>query len=250
MASAQRAQFFAIEADAVRPQLERKIRTLENVTVQTRTRSRLQELDKRYASPLFQNSDGFNFDLTDNTQVLGFTDIFQYLQGRVPGLQINSSFGNWNLQWRGSPTAVFLDEMPVDAATLSNIPVNDIAYVKVMRPPFLGAVGGGAGGAVAIYTRRGNDGVRSNAPGLAKGQIIGYSSGKEFYSPDYATSSPLHDVADVRSTLLWKPFILTDATTRKVKIEFYNNDVSKKLRLVLEGVNAEGKLARVEQIIE
>jgi hypothetical protein len=35
-----------------------------------------------------------------------------------------------------------------------------------------------------------------------------------------------------------------------VKLEFYNNDSSRKLRIVLEGVNADGRMARVEKIIE
>jgi len=55
---------------------------------------------------------------------------------------------------------------------------------------------------------------------------------------------------DVRTTLYWNPYILTDATNHKVKLEFYNNDISKKLRVVLEGINADGKLARVEKVIE
>jgi hypothetical protein len=35
-----------------------------------------------------------------------------------------------------------------------------------------------------------------------------------------------------------------------VQFEFYNNDISRKLRIVLEGINAEGKLARVEKVLE
>jgi hypothetical protein len=41
-----------------------------------------------------------------------------------------------------------------------------------------------------------------------------------------------------------------DKTNNKIKIEYYNNDVSKKLLLTIEGVNASGKLIHIEKIIE
>jgi hypothetical protein len=43
---------------------------------------------------------------------------------------------------------------------------------------------------------------------------------------------------------------MTDKKMRTVKLEFFNNDITKKFRIVLEGVNAMGKLARVEKVIE
>ena len=44
---------------------------------------------------------------------------------------------------------------PVDLSYLSSVNMDDVAYIKVFRPPFIGAVGGGAGGAIAIYSRKG-----------------------------------------------------------------------------------------------
>jgi hypothetical protein len=41
------------------------------------------------------------------------------------------------------------------AQQVANIPMTDIAIVKAFPPPFLGAPGGG--GAIAIYTRRGDE---------------------------------------------------------------------------------------------
>jgi len=46
------------------------------------------------------------------------------------------------------------------------------------------------------------------------------------------------------------PYILTNAANRKVPISFYNNDFTKKFRVVLEGINADGKMIRIEKIIE
>ena len=173
------------------------------------------------------------------------------MQGRVAGLQINGTGSNASLQWRGSTPALFLNEMQTDVSQLSSVSVNDVAYIKVLRPPFMGAVGGGAGGAIAVYTKKGGDVKPEPGKGLNKGIVVGYSTPKEFYSPNYKDLSGSSEVAaDYRTTLYWNPAILTDATRKKVRLEFYNNDITKAFRIVLEGVNEFGKMVRVEKVVQ
>jgi hypothetical protein len=223
---------------------------LQTVTVRTKVKSRLQELDDKYASGLFKGSDGYFFDLTTGNAPGAF-DIFSYLQGKVAGLQITGSGPNTSLTWRGSQTSLFLNEMPSDPSMISTININEIAYIKVLRPPFLGSFGGGAGGAVAIYTKKGGDIKQTPGKGLNKSIVTGYSSPKEFYSPNYKDLSASSEVAaDYRSTLFWKPVILTDGSRQKVRVEFYNNDITKAFRVVLEGVNEIGKMIRIEKVIQ
>jgi hypothetical protein len=249
-----RGRFFAAEADRIKPDLERRVKTLETVTVRARTRSRNEQLDETYASGLFRGSDAVSFDLVNDPFATGALNIFQYLQGKVAGLQINNASGGAmpQLSWRGGTPSLFLNEMPMDPSGLQNIPVTDIAYVKVFRPPFFGASGGGAGGAIAVYTKKGGEqsANQQSIPGLEKGILVGYAAPKEFYMPDYSKESPLYEVTDVRTTLYWAPYILTDGGNRRVSIQFYNNDISTRLRVVLEGMNAEGRLTRVERLIE
>lgn len=249
-----RGKFFATEADRVRPDLARRVRTLETVTVTARQRSRAQEMDDNYTSGLFKGGDAAGtFDLVNDPFATGALNIFQYLQGKVAGLQITTAGagGTPTLSWRGGTPSLFLNEMQMDPQSLQNIPVQDVAYIKVFRPPFFGAPGGGAGGAIAVYTKKGNEQTNtSTAPGLEKGILVGYAAPKEFYSPDYSKENPLHEVTDVRTTIFWAPYILTDAGNRRVSIQFYNNDISTRLRVVLEGMNAEGRLTRVEKLIE
>jgi hypothetical protein len=57
-------------------------------------------------------------------------------------------------------------------------------------------------------------------------------------------------VADYRSTLFWDPAVLTGPGRQKVKLEFYNNDISKSFRVVLEGVNEFGKMVRIEKVLQ
>lgn len=128
--------------------------TLDEVVVVAQRKKPIDIFDAQVSSGLFTGGNARIFDGLDG-QFLGFANILSYLQGRVAGLQVQQSGADFTLQWRGQTTAIFLDEMPVDAQTISTIPPGDIAMIKVFSPPFLGAFTGGGGGAVAIYTKRG-----------------------------------------------------------------------------------------------
>jgi hypothetical protein len=56
--------------------------------------------------------------------------------------------------------------------------------------------------------------------------------------------------ADYRKTLYWNPFVITDKKKRRILLPFYNNDITKKLKIILEGCNEDGKLTRVEKILQ
>src|SRR5690606_27552006 len=103
---------------------------------------------------MFSSADGYTFDLTKDTPTS--FNIFQYLLSRVAALNIMCDYNHPSLSWRGGRPALYLDEMPVDVSMLSSININDVALIKVLRPPFMGGFGGG-NGAIAVYTKRGND---------------------------------------------------------------------------------------------
>jgi hypothetical protein len=247
---ASRNAFFAQKREEVIPQLNKKIKTLEEVVVRSKTGKRQEELDKKYASGLFSGSDARTFNLLDDPYAVSSVNALNYLEGKVAGLMITGSGNDYTATWRSGTPAFFLDEMPVDIEEISSIAVSDIAMIKVFSPPFIGAFGNGAGGAISIYRKKGgDDDTKHGSRGLEKGQAVGYTPVKQFYSPDYANFSPLNEVEDVRSTLYWQPYVLTDKTTRRIKLEFYNNDISNSLRIIMEGMNENGRVVRVEKII-
>ena len=128
-----------------------KATLLPAVLVQTTTKSIAQQFNDEYVSALFRSGNERMISIMDDPAAIGSRSILNYLQGRVAGLQITST----GASWRGGPVAFFLDEMRVDAQTVSGIPITDIAIVKAFPPPFFGSFGGGA--AVAVYTRRGGE---------------------------------------------------------------------------------------------
>lgn len=116
-----------------------------------------EQLSETYGIHLFRGVDGTWFDLQgDNATsgVIAYTNILDWLQGRVAGLQVYS-FRNIRVPFlRARPTAIFLDEMRVDYSVLNDLSVADIGLVKVMTAPYAAGLNS-PGGAIAIYTKRG-----------------------------------------------------------------------------------------------
>jgi hypothetical protein len=246
-----RNRFIEDETARLKPLQDKKVQTLEAVTVRGRQKTEAQKLDEQYASGLFAGGDAFSFDLVNDPVATSFMDIFSYLQGRVPGLIITTSSNGTSLQWRGSTPSVFMNEVRVDIDQMKTTPVSDIAMVKVFRPGSAVGVGGSPGGAIAVYMKKGAERrIDPSIKGLEMVRIAGYSVVREFYSPDYSQINDISTVEDIRTTLYWNPYILTDKSSQKTTIHFYNSDITKKLRIVLEGINVDGKLVRIEKIIQ
>jgi hypothetical protein len=221
--------------------------TLQEVTVTSKTKSKEQVLSEKYSSGFFSRNEAGLFDLTDNSKAIFTRNILEYLQSKVAGLDIVQN----NVTWRGDKPVFFLNEMQVEQDMALNIDMNNIAMIKVFRPPFMFATGGGRGGAIAIYTKKGDDAKYVNdIKGLDYVLLEGYTKFKEFYSPKYESKYDFPNKPDTRTTLYWNPYIITNKTQQKVHVEFYNSDVTKSYRIILEGINAAGKITRFVKVIE
>jgi hypothetical protein len=221
--------------------------TLKEVIVHSKVKTRVQELNEQYTSGLFANGDGYSFDMTDEISGQG---VLAFLQGRVPGLTINNPYSiDASATWRGSSTSFYVNEFQAEPDQVNTLSISDIAYVKVFRPPFFGGFGGGGGGAIAIYTKKGVDAYKS-ARGLDFIMLPGYAPIREFYSPNYAEQQVNFNTKDTRNTLLWNPVIRTDNANKKVKIVFYNNDISNSFRVVLEGMDSDGKMLHYSKFFQ
>jgi hypothetical protein len=226
-----------------------KVKVLEGVEVKARTKSLQQQMEEQYTSGFFAGGDGYTFITADDPLAASSMSVLQYLQGKVAGLQISTSGPTGgSLSWRGGTPALFLNEMNADVSLIQNTSMSDVAMIKVYRPPFMGAPGGGAGGAVAIYTKKGASN-NSNVTGLSFTNVVGYTPVREFFSPNYDAGADKAK-GDFRATLYWNPYLVFDKFTRRLLIPFYNNDNCKKIRVVIEGVNEQGKLTREEKYFE
>jgi hypothetical protein len=118
-----------------------------------------EKLNNEYCTGLFKTQDGTIIDLVnENESAKGYFNILEWLQGRVAGLQIYyTRYGTPVPFIRNTRGSIFVDEIPVDAGYLNDLPVADIAMIKIIKQPFAGAVGNGGGGVIAIYTLKGDD---------------------------------------------------------------------------------------------
>ena len=243
-----------------------KIKTLKTVEVTTKMQTQKDLIDKEYTSGFFSDGPSRHSQIIlpeDDPAFLASRDLFSYLQGRVAGLQIAIDGNDVSITWRGIPTSLFVDEIPQssisinppgklieDASYMLSLPMGEIAMVKILDPPFFGAGSvsyGGQGGAISVYLKKTN--LKNQSKGLDYISISGYSPIREFYSPDY--SMPTHsDIPDYRNTLYWNPFVVTDKNKRQINLSFYNNEFTKKMKVIIEGCNENGKLTRVEKIFE
>lgn len=140
---------------------------------------------------------------------------------------------------------LLLDGSPVTMDDLKQITMKEVLFLKFLQknsPKELQTL--------AITSRQSLDqnNIINNKTGFAV--IKGYTPAKEFYVPQY-TGRPEDDLtSDFRSTLYWNPRVILDKDHKKIKLSFYNNDMSNKFRVVIEGMSSDGKLTRIEQIIK
>jgi hypothetical protein len=123
------------------------------------SQSAQEKINNEYCSDLFRTHDGIIFDLqNDNESAKTYTNVLEWLQGRVAGLQIYYTRSGTPVPFiRNTRASVFVDEIQVDPGFLNDISTADIAMIKIMKGPFVGAVGNGGGGTIAVYTVKGDD---------------------------------------------------------------------------------------------
>lgn len=230
--------------------------TLQNVTVTTKIRTPEQRLTDEYVSDWYKQSD-FTFAIDSLT---GYSSIWQHLQGMVPGLNVSGDIFNPTVnfsRFAGSITdntlysesiyeslntisgeiksriAFYVNEMPVSIDQVNNISPRDIALVKVNRTPNM--ISNATAGSMFIYTRKGNNSV--NGKSMGKQQIVGFSVAKEYFSPIYE-SNESKIVIDKRTNLYWNPSV--KIANKQSVIHFYNNDSSKRMKIIVEGLDKNG----------
>ena len=252
-------QTFVTELKNKNPAFEQKAKVLNEVTVKGKSSSRnwksdpLEIMDEKYTN-MFRGlgANTESFDVMHDEMAIAKMDIYNYMVGKIS--QFAKKMGKYDAD-KGRKTlgvgAIYLNEFEIDEQTMDAIVnIEDIAYIKFYyHTPWIQ----GLGSSICIYTKKGDDlkeSIKNIPSNLTKIKIAGYSPTKEFYSPDYAIPNNNQTYVDLRSTLLWQPYILTNKQNKKAMLSFYNNDITTKLKVVIEGMNEDGKMIHLEKIIE
>ncbi len=228
--------------------------TLKTVTVKSRYTNpetlRQIELEEKYASGPFRGlARGFILSVMDDPNAEAIPDIYSYASFRVPGLGVIATFADGKkFISRGGFPLIFINEQESPNELLQTISISQIAYIKFIPGIVISLSFSTKSGALYVYTKKGNEPLpppKNMRTTFAKG----YNSTKNFSQPDYEDKASLLKT-DNRSTLYWNPYVMTDAANPKFTIEYYNNDLSKKLLLVIEGMDERGRLVQIKKIIE
>jgi hypothetical protein len=225
-----------------------KGRTLSEVIIKGKSDSRLEVLDKKYATGFFKGGISRNVDLGSDPRSLNYLSLFQYLQMNVTGLQILGAASlNPSVTWRKEPVKFYLNNNESSIVDIRTIPMAELDYIKIYDPT-QGGIFRSVGGTIAVYTKQGKG--LSDAPNNSlKVNLEGYSLNKEFYSPEYVQGISSNSAPDLRTTLLWNPNVIMDEKTHKLDLIFYNNDVTKHIKVVIEGMNLNGQLFHQEKLL-
>lgn len=219
---------------------------MEGVTVKARKKTPLELLEEKYATGGFSNDARKTFDLVNSDEGNQYRTVWEYLaaKGYAPGsrgMATVSALGQYN-------TEIFLDEFLADVEYLDVMPFNKVAMIKIFTT-FSGSAGGGPGGMIAIYTKKGEDLWNSIDARPSSVRYNGYSINKEFYAPDYSVKQVKKE-ADNRITIDWRPDIFVNNVNPRIPFSFYNNDRTKKYKVVVEGMTFDGRMLMIERIIK
>jgi hypothetical protein len=223
--------------------------TLQTVTVKSRytnpeTKRQL-EIEDKYASGPFKGAGrGFFLNVMEDPNAEAMPDIYSYISYRVALTTKSTSTGGKTF----GDIPIFIDEVESSNEILQTLPISQIAYVKYIRGIVVSLRFTSKDGVLYVYTKKGDEPLPPSK-NMRTTFVKGYNSTQQFTQPDYEDKTNLLKT-DNRSTLYWNPYVMTDAANPKFTIEYYNNDLSKKLLLVIEGMDERGRLVHIKKIIE
>ena len=145
--------------------------TLEEVKVTGP--SKIKQFEKDFVSPQFKNFQARTLNGLDTDDIMKFNSVWDYLRANSSGMILQQNGFQRTAFWRGQHVAFFLDEVLVDASSIT-MPPQDIALIKIFPPPSMISAQA-PGGAVAIYTKRGGDKQKTSPYNYI---VMGYTQGE------------------------------------------------------------------------
>ncbi|MBB2151058.1 TonB-dependent receptor [Pedobacter gandavensis] len=206
---------------------------------------------KDQKKPVVRNSSNLNGNgradiIITAEQILNCSWLTSCIQARVPGVMVKN--GKFYLMRFGGkiPMAVIHNGMQLPDNDISMINKEDVQTIEVLNSlATTGIYGSGAAGGVLIITtkiRAGNFSDVAAAPGLIKHTADGYSMPQLFYAPVYEPDQA-NNPPDSRSTVYWDSQVFSNGQG-ETAFSFYNTNEPGTYRVVLEGMDLAGHLAR------
>ena len=178
---------------------------------------------------------------------MGCPTLADCLQGRLNGVLFRNDtpYMMGNL---GKSMLIVLDGVYVDGETLNAVNPGDVESIELLKNiEYTSIYGGrGSGGVLIITSKTGGGGqnYQRYSPGVITYTPKGYAKVREFYAPRYDDPKTNTQIPDLRSTVYWKPDIVT-SKDGKASVDFFNADAKGTYRVIIEGIDAGGNLGRL-----
>jgi len=226
---------------------------LPNVTVTSYKtwRQKAMDVSDRYGDDIFRREAEQMFDFINSPYINGTKSVSQYLKlygrrMRVMGDDITTTaIIQWPVLWTQKPYTVFIDGARVDFADLDVLTIDNVALIKVYHTLVLADENGPA---IAVFTKHPEDRDKG-ATSLQTIDIAGYSAGLIFMNPEKKYLSYIHK-KNLLGTFYWNPFLFWNNEQKDIQLEFYNINQVTESTLIIQGMNADGKLLYVNKTIQ
>ncbi len=177
-----------------------------------------------------------------------YTSLAQIIQGRVPGVLVsgnNITIRGINSFYGSTDPLFIVDGVPVDKSFALNMNPYDIDRIEILKGPDAAIYGSrGANGVIVIFTKRGKFMLK----GVLDFEMIGYYTPREYYSPRYEIEGRDEKFDDNRTTLYWKPNLVTDENG-EAEVSFYTSDLDGQYSIIVEGINQSGEIGYNESFV-
>ncbi|MBD2699133.1 carboxypeptidase-like regulatory domain-containing protein [Spirosoma sp. BT702] len=240
---------------------DKTVKVLKEVTVRARKNDERPDDIKRRS--LHNEADAV---LVFDDKSPNYPNLYEMIQGRLAGVTVTrtspppggSAPPGYQVLIRGvssfksgTQPLYLLDGMPIqdpDGTALLSFNPGDIERVEVLKNAGTAGIYGvrGGNGVIAFYSKSARSMQGSGKPkaGMTPIQFIGYPSvQREFYVPRYnteVTTDSISGPVDYRDVLYWKPLMQTDSQGHS-QLRFPLSDVVRTLRVVIQGVTADGR---------
>lgn len=135
---------------------------------------------------------------------------------------------------------VILDGGEIDPDMLKDIAPSSIEGIEILKRGSAAIYN--ALGVIVITSKSGSDTYYSKYA-LNSYTLQGYHVSRDFYAPVYDRKAEQRNSPDLRSTIFWKPDLVTNSEGKAV-FSYYTADESGRYRITIEGLDINGHLAR------
>jgi len=173
----------------------------------------------------------------DEIETAGYTDFFEILKGRVPGMQVSGNstvMRGYSSVNQSNEPLYLINNIPVSRGAVSSMNVDDVERVEILKSSANNAIYGsrGGNGVIAVYTKTGHNIIR----GKLNTYHLGYHTTKKFYFSELEYSNHYYP------TYFWMPEIKTN-TKDFVTIKFQLHRNTSSYKISIQGVSEAGTVS-------